>query len=178
MDVILNRRVAPSTAVSGGGDAVCRDQLYVPEDEASDADYQFRAVILFLPLNGVVYCRRDCHAGDAGLQGMLKAYDVSWLRVHRRELERYLPSYTFGEDGFVWRFYSDKKLPCSSRQVSAWRISTGQLLSDQQPGTVGVLGGRAKERTGICPCSLWTSSAEWTIGVFLPTIAPTNSVTS
>ena len=48
MDVILNSQVAPSTAASGGGDAVCRAQSYVLEDEAPDADYQFRAVILFL----------------------------------------------------------------------------------------------------------------------------------
>jgi hypothetical protein len=78
MDVILNRRVAPLTAASGSGDAVCCAQSYVPEDEAPDADYQFRAVILFLPQCGVFYCSRDCHAGNAaGLQGTLWAYDVS-----------------------------------------------------------------------------------------------------
>ena len=132
MDVILNRWAAPLTAVSGGGDAVCRAQSYVPEDESPDADYQFRAVILFLPQCGVFYCSRDCHAGDAGLPGTLRAYDASWLRLHRSESEKYLPSYTFGEGGFVRRFYSETKLPCGSHQVSAWRISTGQLLPDQQ----------------------------------------------
>ena len=132
MDVILNRWAAPLTAVSGGGDAVCRAQSYVPEDESPDADYQFRAVILFLPQCGVFYCSRDRHAGDAGLPGTLRAYDASWLRLHRSESEKYLPSYTFGEGGFVRRFYSETKLPCGSHQVSAWRISTGRLLPDQQ----------------------------------------------
>ena len=42
MDVILNRRAAPLTAVSGGGNAVCHAQSYVPEDGAPDGDYQFR----------------------------------------------------------------------------------------------------------------------------------------
>jgi hypothetical protein len=92
MDVILNRRVAPSTAASGGGDAVCRAQLYVPDNEALDADNQFRVVILFLPQCGVFYYSCDFHAGDAGLQGMLRTYDISWLCLHRSESERYFPS--------------------------------------------------------------------------------------
>jgi hypothetical protein len=96
--------VALLTAASGDGDAVCCAQLYAPEDEAPDADYQFRAVILFLPPCGVFSCSRDCHAGDARLQGTLRAYNVSWLRLHRSESERCLPSYTFGEDWFVRRF--------------------------------------------------------------------------
>ena len=49
MGVVLNRRAAPLTAVAGGGDAVCHTQSYVPEDGEPDGDYQFRAVILFLP---------------------------------------------------------------------------------------------------------------------------------
>ena len=77
------------TAASGGGDAVCRALSYVPEDEAPDADYQFRAVIIFLPQFGVFYYRHDRHAGHAGLQGTLRAYDVSWLRLHRSESKRF-----------------------------------------------------------------------------------------
>jgi hypothetical protein len=132
MDVILNRRAAPLTAVSGCGNDICHTQSYVPEDEAPEADEKFRAVILFLPQCGVFYCSRDCHAGDAGLPGTLRAYDMSWLRLHRSESERYSPSYTFGDDGFVRRFYSETKLPCGARQVSAWKISTGGVLPDQQ----------------------------------------------
>jgi hypothetical protein len=132
MNVILNRQAAPSTSLSGGGDAICCAQLYVPEDEALDADYQFRVVIFFLPQCGVFYCSRDCHAGDAGLQGTLRAFDVRLLRLRRSESERHSPSYTFGDDDFVRRFYSNTKLPCGSRQVLAWRISTGRLLPDQQ----------------------------------------------
>jgi hypothetical protein len=132
MDVILNRQVAPWTTALGGGNTVCHAQLYAPEDEAPDADHQFRVVILFLPQCGVFYCSCDCHAGDAGLQGTFRAYDVSWLRLHRNKSEQCLPSYTFGEDGFVWRFYSDTKLRCGGRQVLAWRILPGQLLPDQQ----------------------------------------------
>ena len=80
----------------------------------------------------VFYCSRDCHAGDAGLPGTLRAYDMSWLRLHRSESARYSPSYTFGDDGFVRRFYSETKLPCGGRQVSAWKISTGRVVPDQQ----------------------------------------------
>ena len=132
MDVVLNRRSAPSTTVSGCGNDICYAQSYVPEDEAPEADDKFRAVILFLPQCGVFYCSRDCHAGDAGLAGTLRAYDMSWLRLHRSESERYSPSYTFGDDGFVRRFYSETKLPCGAREVSAWKISTGHVLPGQQ----------------------------------------------
>jgi hypothetical protein len=132
MDVIVNRRSAPSTATSGGGHAVCHAQSYIPDDGAPDGDYQFRAVILFLPQCGVFYCSRDRHAGDAGLQGTLRAYDMSWLRMVRTESEHCLPWYTFGDDSYVQRFYSDTTLPCGSRQVSAWRLSTGRVLPGQQ----------------------------------------------
>ena len=132
MDVIVNRRSAPLTAVSGGGDAVCHSQSYIPENGALDKDYQFRAVILFLPQCGVFYCSRDCHAGNGGLQGTLRAYDMSWLRLVRTELEDCLPSYTFGDESYVRRFYSEKTLPCGSRQVLALRISTGRVLPSQQ----------------------------------------------
>ncbi|KAI2489733.1 hypothetical protein MHU86_24860 [Fragilaria crotonensis] len=132
MDVIVNRRSAPLTAASGGGHAVCHAQSYIPDDGAPDGDYQFRAVILFLPQCGVFYCSRDRHAGDAGLQGTLRAYDMSWLRLVRTESEHCLPSYTFGDDSYVQRFYSDTTLPCGTRQVSAWRLSTGRVLPGQQ----------------------------------------------
>jgi hypothetical protein len=146
MDVILNRRAAPSTAVPKGGNDVCLTQSYDPEDEAPDRDYQFRAVILFLPQCGVFYCSRDCHAGDAGLPGTLRAYDMSWLRLHRSESERSLTSYTFGDDSFVKRLYSATRVPCGAgggvaggwrHQVSAWRISTGRVvIPGQQVRTV------------------------------------------
>ncbi len=132
MDVIANRRSAPLTAASGGGHAVCHAQSYIPDDGAPDGDYQFRAVILFLPQCGVFYCSRDRHAGDAGLQGTLRAYDMSWLRLVRTESEHCLPSYTFGDDSYVQRFYSDTTLPCGTHQVSAWRLSTGRVLPGQQ----------------------------------------------
>ena len=57
---------------------------------------------------------------------------MGWLRSHRGESEQHLPLYSFGDDGFVRRFYSDTELPCGGRQVSAWRISTGRVLADQQ----------------------------------------------
>ena len=49
MDVIVNRRSAPLTATSGGCHTVCHAQSYIPDNGAPDGDYQFRAVILFLP---------------------------------------------------------------------------------------------------------------------------------
>ncbi|KAI2493085.1 hypothetical protein MHU86_21469 [Fragilaria crotonensis] len=159
MDVIVNRRSAPLTAASGGGHAVCHAQSYIPDDGAPDGDYQFRAVILFLPQCGVFYCSRDRHAGDAGLQGTLRAYDMSWLRLVRTESEHCLPSYTFGDDSYVQRFYSDTTLPCGTRQVSAWRLDWASA-----PGQQVRLVYRASQegwRVALLP---QTSSAAWTIG--------------
>jgi hypothetical protein len=85
MDGIVNRRSAPLTAASGGCHAVCHAQSFIPYNGAPDGDYQFRAVILFLLQCGVFYCSRDCHAGDAGLQGTWRAYDMSWLCLVRTE---------------------------------------------------------------------------------------------
>lgn len=150
MDVVLNR--APSPAVltgdgkglgSGGGrssaggdiDAVRPVLLCKPEDVGPEMDYLYRAAILFLPQCGVFYCHRDRHIGDAGVPGTLRAYDMSWLRLQRREgaTQYNFPSYTFGSDSFVRRFYSDLYLGDNfHRSVSAWRISTGHTLSSQQ----------------------------------------------
>lgn len=146
MDVVLNR--APSPAVmnadgegvkSGGGrssDAV-RPVLLCnpPEDVGPGMDHLYRAAILFLPQCGVFYCHRDRHVGDAGVPGALRAYDMSWLRLQREEgtTQYDFPSYIFGSDSYVRRFYSDHYLGDNGyRSVSAWRISTGQTLRSQQ----------------------------------------------
>ena len=81
MDVILNRQVAPLTAVSKGGNDVCLAQSYVPEDEAPDSDYRFRAVILFLPQCGVFYCSRDCHVGGINTLFALNSPYLSLITV-------------------------------------------------------------------------------------------------
>ena len=173
MDVILNRRAAPLTAVSGCGNDICHAQSYVPEDEAPEADDKFRAVILFLPQCGVFYCSRDCHAGDAGLTGTLRAYDMSWLRLHRSESEGYSPSYTFGDDGFVRRFYSETN--CLVVPVG-YRRGRSRLAVCSRISRYGWCTGRGRERTRICPRSRRTSSVGWTSGMSLPTTAPTNTV--
>ena len=83
MDVIVNCRSAPLTAALGGCHAVCHAQSYIPDNGSPDGDYQFRAVILFPPQCGVFYCSRDRHAGDAGLQGTMRAYNMCWLCLVR-----------------------------------------------------------------------------------------------
>jgi len=156
MDVILNRAPSPATLSNGCGKAGERgggrssdvnfDEVRhvlsrKPEDVGPEMDYFYRAAVLFLPQCGVFYCHRDRHVGDAGVRGTLRAYDMSWLRLRRAEgTSDNFPSYTFGSDSFVRRFYSESRgdpepygpshlaqfrYLSENRRVSAWRISTG-----------------------------------------------------
>ncbi|KAI2495151.1 hypothetical protein MHU86_19382 [Fragilaria crotonensis] len=156
MDVILNRAPSPATLSNGCGEAGERgggrssdvnfDEVRhvlsrKPEDVGPEMDYFYRAAVLFLPQCGVFYCHRDRHVGDAGVRGTLRAYDMSWLRLRRAEgTSDDFPSYTFGSDSFVRRFYSESRgnpepygpshlaqfrYLSENRRVSAWRISTG-----------------------------------------------------
>ena len=193
MDVVLNR--APSPAVltcdgkgvkSGCGrssgdncDAVRPVLSCNPEDVGPGMDYLYRAAILFLPQCGVFYCHRDRHIGDAGVPGTLRAYDMSWLRLQREEkgaTEYNFPSYTFGSDSFVRRFYSDL-CPGDNghRSVSAWRISTGHTLGSQQNRVVyRAVQCRDSELPALPPDSL----RALIFGPSLPTTALTNSGTN
>jgi hypothetical protein len=156
MDVVLNRAPSPAAVSNGCGKAgecggvqssdVNFDEVRhvlsrKPEDAGPAMDYFYRAAILFLPQCGVFYCHRDRHVGDAGVPGSLRAYDMSWLRLRREEgTSDDFPSYTFGSDSFVRRFYSESRgnpepygpnhlaqfrYLSENRRVSAWRISTG-----------------------------------------------------
>ena len=135
MDVILNRAPSPAASTDVGGvafgggvdcDVVRHVLLCDPDDDDPRMDYKYRAAILFLPQCGVFYCHRDRHVGDAGVQGTLRAYDMSWLRLRREVLEDgHRVSYTFGGDSFVRRFHSEVKGKIDDDRVSAWRISTG-----------------------------------------------------
>jgi hypothetical protein len=137
LDVVLNR--APPPAVTGDNkkgekdygkpakidyDEVRPVVCYEPEHLGLEIDYLYRAAILFLSQCGAFYCPRERRRGDVGVLGTLTAQDMSWLCLQRdvsspqtnREV-----SYTFGEDSFIRRFFSE----CKEGKVSAWRISTG-----------------------------------------------------
>jgi hypothetical protein len=117
MDVILNRAVSVNADVKSGKEEgkptgvdcdVVRPVLsYEPEHQGPEWDYLYRAVILFLPQCGVFYCDRERRRGDVGLPGTLVAHDMSWLRLQRNAGG----SYTFGDDSFVKRFYSESRGP-------------------------------------------------------------------
>jgi hypothetical protein len=185
MDVVLNR--APSPAVltcdgkgvkSGGGrssgdncNVACPVLLCNPEDVGPEMDHFYRAAILFLPQCGVFYCDRDRHIVDAGVPGTLRAYDMSWLRLQQREeegaTECNFPTYTFGSDSFMRRFYSDHRLLGENghHSVSASRISTGRTLDSQQ--------NRVVYRAVLCRDSeLHVMPPDFIAGVDLRTVPP------
>ena len=94
MDVIVNRAPLPAKPADGGERAgtssgadcnvFCPFLLSDPGDANDNMDHSFyRAVILFLPQCGVFFCHWDRHVGNAGVRGMLRASDMSWLHLHR-----------------------------------------------------------------------------------------------
>ena len=118
MDVIVNRAPLPAASADGGERAgtssgadcnvVCPFLLSDPGDANDNMDHFYRAVILFLPQCGVFYCHWDRHVGDAGVRGTFRAYDMSWLHLHRTvSLQGQVESYTFAKDSFVKKFYQD-----------------------------------------------------------------------
>jgi hypothetical protein len=136
MDVILNR--APSPALMGDykegmrGDSTSTDvdfdvvrpfMAYKPGDSDPEKDYLYKAVILFLPQCGVLYCHRERRRGDAGVPGTLIAHDMSWLCLQRNDD---MMSCTFGADSFVKRFYHESWGTYELLSQSSWVVSQPQ----------------------------------------------------
>ena len=152
MDVILNRSPFSEEAVgksvnkaAGCDDDVLLVRSYCEEDLHDDNDYKFRTMILFLPQCGVFYCARERRQEDVGVARTLVALDMSWLRLQRRYYrEEGKIVYTFGEGGYVKRFYQEgilegrytyyngDTLCYKSQRVSAWRLSLNRTTDSQQ----------------------------------------------
>ena len=152
MDVILNRSPFSEEAVgksvnkaAGCDDDVLLVRSYCEEDLHDDNDYKFRTMILFLPQCGVFYCARERRHEDVGVARTLVALDMSWLRLQRRYYrEEGKIVYTFGEGGYVKRFYQEgilegrytyyngDTLTYKSQRVSAWRLSLNRTTDSQQ----------------------------------------------
>ena len=154
MDVILNRSLlSPDTNNNNNGDKDSeRAQMGEPDgvgrvptrvekddrivlvrsynfDDIDDKnDYKYRTMLLFLPQCGVFYCARERRSEEVGVLKSLVALDMSWLRLCRMVGTDGLVSYSFGEGGYVKKFYSEQKLCVilENNTISAWRILTEQ----------------------------------------------------
>jgi hypothetical protein len=134
MDVVLNRAIVPTTSeINKNGNDVRVMRCFKPDDLDDSVDYQFRALIAFIPNAGVFYCSCDRRRADAGVEKTLVPHDMSWLRLHRSEVldsqQRCVPMYTIGDGGYV------KRLHCGGGSdglpVSVWRM-TYNILCDKR----------------------------------------------
>jgi hypothetical protein len=116
-------------------DRVVMFRSYEPCDLEDKNDYKFRTMLLFLPQSGVFYCHRERRGEDVGVLKSLVALDMSWLRLRRVVGAHGSVSYSFGEGGYVKKFYSETRKSSSIHErntVSAWRISTGRTSDFRQ----------------------------------------------
>lgn len=126
MDVVLNRSIAPSACSIVAGDTTHIDpdiavvmRCFESDDFNEAVDYQFRTCLAFIPNAGVFYCARDRrHSDVGGVDRPLNPLPMSWLCLERHKDDESSPaSYTFGEDGYAKRLYTD-----DGHLVSVWRI--------------------------------------------------------
>ena len=115
-------------------DCIVLMQLFCPEDDDDKNDYKFRAMILFLPQCGVFYCARERRDEEVGLSNTLIPLDMSWLQLQSEEKPDGSAVYTFGNGGYVKRFYdkSVSRMFPECNMISAWQISTGRTLDFRQ----------------------------------------------
>ena len=131
MDVILNRSSEP--AAKGGTldpDIVVPMRAFEPGEQDEKFDFVYRTMIAFLPGTGSFYCARERRRSDGGVDKSLVPHDMSWLRLKRDYNVDGTPFYTFGDDGFVRRLYSEStgSDPVDNRKISVWRVSPGKIF--------------------------------------------------
>ncbi|KAI2512275.1 hypothetical protein MHU86_2151 [Fragilaria crotonensis] len=129
LDVILHRArpqlgegVAP--LAERDPDAVANACVYTDSDDEDGKDYEYCAVLAFLPGAGTLYSHRERRKAETGLQNSFVQLDMSWLRLSRATSESSdtgMDRLAFGLGGYVRKLASDAS--ADGGFVSAWKIS-------------------------------------------------------
>ncbi|KAI2499920.1 hypothetical protein MHU86_14541 [Fragilaria crotonensis] len=90
-------------------DAVANACVYTDSDDEDGKDYEYCAVLAFLPGAGTLYSHRERRKAETGLQNSFVQLDMSWLRLSRATSESSdtgMDRLAFGLGGYVRKLAS------------------------------------------------------------------------